>query len=105
MQSHYPSEFERDMGCTAAEWLGWLPGAVRGRAITLGAAGPDTARVQLDEQPDSALWLQWQPQPPRRIALITLPRLAVRFRFEQVGSEARHAFMRYFDLYTQRGGG
>lgn len=24
MQSRYAGEFERDMGCTEAEWLGWL---------------------------------------------------------------------------------
>jgi PAS domain S-box-containing protein len=35
----------------------------------------------------------------------TLPRLAIRFAFDGVGDEARQAFMRHFDLYTQRGGG
>jgi len=28
MQSCYPECFDREMGCTEADWLGWLPGAV-----------------------------------------------------------------------------
>ena len=28
MQSSYAEQFERDMGCTEAEWLGWLPAAL-----------------------------------------------------------------------------
>ena len=28
MQSFYPERFERDMACTEAEWLSWLPRAV-----------------------------------------------------------------------------
>ena len=29
MQSFYPENFEREMGCTEAEWLMWLPRATR----------------------------------------------------------------------------
>ena len=28
MQSFYAERFERDMGCTEAEWLRWLPAAI-----------------------------------------------------------------------------
>jgi hypothetical protein len=28
MQDFYPERFEREMGCTEAEWLMWLPQAV-----------------------------------------------------------------------------
>ena len=28
MQSHYGARFTREMGCTEAEWLGWLPAAI-----------------------------------------------------------------------------
>jgi hypothetical protein len=41
----------------------------------------------------------------RRIALITLPRLQVRFAAQGVDDAAWQAFMRWFDLYTLRGGG
>ena len=51
------------------------------------------------------LRLHWQALPPRQIALVRLPRLAVQFRFEGLSDDARQRFMRYFDLYMQRGGG
>jgi hypothetical protein len=34
-----------------------------------------------------------------------VPRLGVNFSFEDIDEGARQAFMRYFDLYMQRGGG
>ena len=43
--------------------------------------------------------------PPHRIALVSLPHLRVTYRFDGVGEAERVAFMRYFDLFMQRGGG
>jgi hypothetical protein len=99
MQAHYPESFEREMGCTAAELLQWLPGAVQGRAVKL---GDGQARVAIDS---GQLMLAWHPLPPRQIALMRIPRLAVSFRFSGIDESTRQRFMRYFDLYTQRGGG
>lgn len=101
MIGHYAATFERDQGCTEAEWLAWLPGAVRGHALTLSGAG-GAARVGIDS---GVLDLTWQALPPRQIALVRLPRLAIRFQFTGVDEVARQRFMRYFDLYMQRGGG
>lgn len=92
--------FEREHGCTPAEWLGWLPGAVHPHALHL--AGPGQARVDID---GGRLRLDWHALPPRQIALIRLPRLQVGYRFEDVEPAARRRFMQYFDLYLQRGGG
>ena len=91
--------FERDCGCTEAEWLGWLPGAVRDHALT---PRPGGALVHIG---DGTLNLSWAPLPPRRIALLSMPRLGVRFDFDGVPADARADFMRYFDLFMQRGGG
>ncbi len=99
MQSFYPERFERDMACTEAEWLQWLPAAVGAHAWERQGA---SALVQLR---GGTLRLQWHKQPPRVIALLRLPRLAVRFAFEGVDAAQRQAFMQRFDLYTQRGGG
>jgi len=99
MQGYYAATFERDMSCTEAEWLSWLGGAVRDHALTLGTA---EARVAIG---DGHLQLDWRPLPPRQIALMRLPRLGVRFKFEGVDEAVRQQFMRYFDLYMQRGGG
>ncbi|WP_119154519.1 hypothetical protein [Caldimonas tepidiphila] len=95
----YPSSFQRDMACTEAEFLGWLPGAVGTHAMRLDGA---QACVRIG---GGTLHLRWQVSPPRRIALITLPRLVVDFEFDGVDEPQRTAFMRYFDLFMQRGGG
>jgi hypothetical protein len=87
------------MGCTEAELLRWLPGAVNGHALAL---LPRSAEVAID---DGRLELAWRELPPRQIALMRMPRLAIAFHFEGVGEARRQAFMRFFDLYTQRGGG
>jgi len=99
MQAHYAEAFEREMGCTEADWLAVLPGAVGSRPLVLDVGA---ARVLID---GGELHLTWQVLAPRRIALLQIPRLVVGFRFERVDEACRQRFMRYFDLFTQRGGG
>ncbi|NCP39144.1 MAG: hypothetical protein GW848_01370 [Rhodoferax sp.] len=99
MQSFYPEIFERDMACTEADWLRWLPNAIGDRFYKL---QPASAGVRLG---DGALGLKWQVAAPRVIGLVSLPRLLVNFRFAGVDEATRHAFMTRFDLYMQRGGG
>jgi len=91
--------FERDYGCTEDDWRRWLPGAVRHQPWR---AGERSAEVDIA---GGCLHLCWTPLPPRRIALIAMPVLKVAFRFDGVDAAARKGFMRYFDLYLQRGGG
>jgi hypothetical protein len=90
---------QREMGCTRDDLLRWLPAAtghaparIEGDAVVLSVAGGEV-RIEARERP------------PRRIALVTLPVLAVAFRFEGVDAAAREAFLARFDLYTRRGGG
>ncbi|MCX7693481.1 hypothetical protein LCC91_02780 [Tepidimonas taiwanensis] len=99
MQSDYPETFEREMGCTVDEWLGWLPAAIGDHPWVRDG---DAVRVNLGA---GTLTLEWRPLPPRQIALIRLPRLWVRFAFAGVDADMRRRFMRRFDLYMQRGGG
>lgn len=99
MQSHYPERFAREMACTEADWLGWLPRAIGDRDWQREGA---CARVQIAR---GMLHLAWREAPPRRIALLALPRLHVEFSFENVDDQVRHAFMKRFDLYMHRGGG
>jgi hypothetical protein len=99
MQSHYEARFAREMGCTGSELQAWLPGASRHAPIDW---EPDGARVKLGT---GVLRMQWEALPPRRIALVTLPRLSVQFDFGSADAAERTAFMKHFDLYTQRGGG
>ena len=99
MQSFYPERFEREMACSEADWLRWLPGAVGDLhwKLQTGSAG-----VRIG---DGALGLKWQVAAPRVIGQISLPVLKVSFRFAGVDDQQRHAFMTRFDLYMQRGGG
>jgi hypothetical protein len=99
MQSAYAEQFEREMGCTEAEWLGWLPAAIGEHAWTR-----EANRAVVDLAPGS-LTLGWRSGEPRVIAQIRLPRLHVSFRFEGLDAQRRLAFMKRFDLYMQRGGG
>lgn len=101
MQGDYPARFTREQGYTEADWLSCLPGAVRGCAWWQPRVGQ--ALVELE---GGRLQLDWQVLPPRRIGLVSLPRLSVRYGFDAtVSAPARLAFMKYFDLYMQRGGG
>jgi hypothetical protein len=99
MQAWYPTSFEREMGCTEAELLRWLPGAAGQHAVAVQAQG---AEISIDA---GRLNLRWNVLPPRQIALMRMPRMAVSFAFEGVDETSRQRFMRHFDLYTQRGGG
>jgi len=92
--------FSRDYGCTEADWTRWLGEASPGCRVAHEAPGRATVHL-----PQGRLQLCWQVLPPRRIALVSLPRLGVSFTFEDATPEQRAAFMRHFDMATQRGGG
>ena len=67
MQSDYPEHFERDVGCSEAEWLGWMP-----RALGTHAWRREGARITVDVPPGAlditcALepdWPAWQRSSP-----------------------------------------
>lgn len=99
MQSFYAEQFEREMGCTEAEWLMWLPNAIGGHPCKLQTQAAD---VRIG---DGTLGLTWRSAEPRVIALMRIPRLLVSFWFEGLDDAQRYAFMKRFDLYMQRGGG
>lgn len=99
MQSSYAEQFERDMGCTEAEWLGWLPAAM---GSCLWQRSGDTAVATIGQ---GQLHLRWQVMPPRVIALMRMPVLRVNFVLQGLNADERYTFMKRFDLYMQRGGG
>jgi hypothetical protein len=99
MQADYPASFERDTGGTEAEWLRLLPAACQGHPFVV---EPGRAHVKIGT---GSLQLDWQVLPPRRIALLTMPRMSVRYRFKGLDDEARRQFMCTFDLYMLRRGG
>jgi hypothetical protein len=102
VQSFYPEQFDREMGCTVAEWLMWLPAAL-GDAVWQRQG--DAVHASFSAVPGAGFQLNWQVGEPRRIALISMPRLHVRFAFTGMDDAQRYTFMKRFDLYMQRGGG
>lgn len=97
----WPERFSRDTNGTEADWLYRLPGACGTHALALDGNGR-SARVRIGA---GELALRWEVLPPRRIALVSLPRLLVHYHFSGLDAGAKAAFMRYFDLFMQRGGG
>ena len=99
MQSYYSEQFDREMGCTIPEWLGWLPAAM---GDVVWQQRNNTVSAQLGA---GRLAIKWYEGEPRRIALFKLPILHVSFTFEGLDDAQRYVFMKRFDLYMQRGGG
>jgi hypothetical protein len=100
MQAHYTNRFDREQGYTAPDWSRCLVGAVRDQPMQW--LGDSAVQVSVGA---GHLHLAWQQLPDRQIALMRMARLAVSYRFEGVSDTDRHTFMRYFDLFMQRGGG
>ena len=99
--SFVPEKFDRVMGCTPADLLSWLPGALPTADLTVDASHANcTAKL-----PDGALKIQWTTLPDAHIALLTIPRLSVRFEYTGLSDERRYTVQKRFDLGTQRGGG
>ena len=99
MQAFYAESFDREMGCTEKEWLGWLPRAI-GEHPYQQVAQALTAHIGTGQ-----LVVSWRSLDPRAIGLVRIPRLLVSFRFSGLDEAQRYVFMKRFDLYMQRGGG
>ena len=65
-------------------------------------SGPDSVALPFDA---GRVSIHYQTLEPRRIALISLPRLLVTMRFVGLSREQAMLFLKRFDLYTLRGGG
>ncbi len=82
-----PEEFERGLRLA-------FPGAVAG--------GPRRFRATRN---GIVMDAEWSPLPPRVIARLTLPVLAVTLRFPTAGAQERAEMLAWLDLVTHRGGG
>ena len=89
----------RDMACTRAEFMRWLPGAIRMASFTIDG---DVVTVMTH---GGRVQIAMKERPPRRIGSIALPVLDVTFCFRGLDEPARNEFLAHFDLYTRRGGG
>lgn len=97
--AHEKAVLYREMGCSRADLLAWLPGAVRGapfdvegNLIRVVYAGGEV-RIRIAQAAK------------RRLGELTLPVLHVSIHFAGIDARAREEFLEYFDLFTRRGGG
>ena len=92
----------RQMGCTVEELLYWLPAATDQKIFQVNKR-LDGALISFSED---GIELNINLGIPRKIALLVIPVLNVTFEFGSNWSKLDvDAFMKRFDLYTQRGGG
>lgn len=96
--------FTRIMGCTANELVGWLGRSLPGAILDIAADDKDVGRCWA-RYPDGELCIEWTALPPRRIALLEIPQLTVRFTYVDVPGPRRQEIQLTFDRSTQRGGG
>ncbi len=95
--------FTRTMGCSGSELAAWLQRALPDAGLTIEShAARGSCRASYA---DGELLIEWRTLEPRRIALIRVPQLDVRFSYSGLSLERRQAIQTYFDRATQRGGG
>ena len=88
----------RVMACDRADIERWL----RELAPAGLAVRPDGFAFEVDGVP---IEISVSDHPHRRIGLLAIPQLAVRFSYPGDARDAAHAWIVRFDRHTQRGGG
>ncbi|MCB1915820.1 MAG: hypothetical protein KDG52_08900 [Rhodocyclaceae bacterium] len=92
------TEFERDVSATLDELAAWIAKAYP-EAEQRGAGD-----YRITHR-DAVLELLATPGPERKIALLRLPTLGIRYRFTAGAADDRAALLERLDLYMHRGGG
>ena len=96
-------QFNRNMGCTSADLMRWLPQAL-GELHTNTSLVVDGQVLKKTDQPQLRIF--GSSQPLRKIALLEIPVLQVKLQFSESWSQSDcEAVLKRFDLYTRRGGG
>jgi len=90
-----PENFDREMGCTEAQWLGWLQSTLASHPHHLIA---QTAQVRIGP---GQLTLSWRSTDPQTTATAHTPRMVVSFRFHGVDDVQRYLFVKRFDVLKQ----
>ncbi len=96
-------EIQREMGCTVADLVRWLPQALNDlySQTSLRIDGED---LLIASHP--VLQISGITRPERKIALLNIPILDLKLAFaSSFSQEGLDDVLRRFDLYTRRGGG
>ncbi len=96
-------EVTREMGCSVDDLVRWLPLAMSNlyAQTSLYIDG-----IELLHSESPLIEIVGIVRPPRKIALLSIPVLSLRFIFtKNLDSRECERIMECFDLYTRRGGG
>ncbi len=96
-------EIQREMGCTVADLVRWLPQALNDlySQTSLMIDGEDLLIAS-----NPVLQISGITRPERKIALLNIPVLDLKLSFgSSFPQERLEDVLRRFDLYTRRGGG
>ena len=88
------------MGLTHAEFFRTLPSAL----ADIASYSTDANRIRIDYR-GGHISITLEPEQRRRIALLSIPYVPVRFEFDALEPADTDAFMEHFMRYYQRGGG
>lgn len=100
LAAEVPAAFERMVSATAAEFLRCLQIALPAKSVDqIHAGGCRVCANGLE------MLLDWTPAGERRIGLLVLPQLRVRYRFVKGDADTRARFLAQLDRAMQRGGG
>lgn len=91
---------EREMGFERADFLRVLPKGLRCEFVVVEG---DTVHAQASG--GRRLTVRLQEKPRRRIALLSLPVLGVRFEFDGYNEDEARDLLATFDKHVHRGGG
>jgi len=96
-------EVTREMGCSVDDLIRWFPLAM-GDFCTQTSLHIDGIEIFHPEKP--LISIVGFTRAPRKIALLSIPVLSLRFMFdESLGSADCGRIIECFDLYPRRGGG
>ncbi len=92
-------EFSREMGITHVDFFRRLPAAINFTSHQVSGSATEFTVG------GGSLHISLGPELRRKIALLSLPKTMVYFRFRKVSQAEVDEFMRRFELYYRRGGG
>lgn len=91
---------EREMGFDRDDFIRVLPKGLRHDRFVI-----DGDVIRIKAPPGRRFTIYLSEKPPRRIALLRLPVLGVRFEFEGYAEDEARALLATFDKHVHRGGG
>ena len=97
---------KREMGYTSKEFVKTLQGQFTTHtSYSIHASPPDSWSIHLNNKCNTVVYLHIAEKPVRKIAMLSVPVLAVCFHFKHADKLEQEAFFSLFFKYFHKGGG